>query len=174
MTSRATPVPTFLSADPLLRVYVAAPYRRAGLVRALMATTPHVRWTSRWAMGARGPEQLETLTRDEQRRLAAGNDEDLADSHVVLAIAFPGEGGEMFSEIGRALMERTPVIWTGPRKTLSTAREGVLFVDGLEAAVGVLADLAVLATRGLDVDLASMRRRIWSTLASAGAHEATE
>jgi hypothetical protein len=161
----APPETTCSRAGGSLRVYVAAPYQRAGLVRAMMATTrvALLRWTSRWATNARGAERLETLTRAEQQRLAKDNDEDLADSHVVLSIAFPREGGEMFSEIGRALLQGIPVVWAGARRTLSAAREGVLFADDLETAVQLLADIAELASAA-GGDAAWIRRRIWATL----------
>jgi hypothetical protein len=117
-------------------------------------------WTARWPLSARGPERLETLTHAEQQRLASGNDEDLAASHLVLAIAFPGEGGEMFGEIGRALLQGIPVVCTGSRRTLSAAREGVLFLHELEDAAQLLADIAELVRGGDD---AWLRRRIWAS-----------
>jgi hypothetical protein len=122
---------------------------------------PGVRWTSRWARSARGPERLDTLTRAEQQRLARGNDEDLAASHIVLALAFPGEGGEMFAEIGRALLLGIPVVWIGARRTLSAAREGVLVVDELEIAVQLVEDIAELGLAAPGADEWT-RRRIWA------------
>lgn len=129
-----------------LQVYVAAPYEDAPEVREvhrkIMTQVPGVRVRATWADVARGPEDLEALGPERVARAIDTNDRDLEAADVVLVLARPCAGGEMFAEVARALAAGTPVIWVG-RRILSAYRVGVRRVGSVEAAIALLESMQV-------------------------------
>ena len=126
-----------------LSVYCAAPYEDAQLVRQvhgrlrLMGATV----TSRWAEEAIGAEDFAKFTPSVLQAIAEANDADVAAANLVIVLARPGAGGEMFAECRYALTMRTPVYWTG-RLTLSAWREGVTRFGSLEELLASVETLA--------------------------------
>lgn len=104
--------------------------------------------SSRWVDGAVSAEDFGRYTPEELRRFAAQNDRDVCSSHVVLVLARPGAGGEMFGEARLALEWGLAVVWVG-RRTLSAWRRGVVRVDNLDQAIGVLARMRVAFEDGI-------------------------
>ena len=126
-----------------LSVYCAAPYEDAQLVRQvhgrlrLMGATV----TSRWAEEAIGAEDFAKFTPSVLQAIAEANDADVAAANLVIVLARPGAGGEMFAECRYALTMRKPVYWTG-RLTLSAWREGVTRFGSLEELLASVETLA--------------------------------
>ncbi len=116
-----------------MRIYVAAPYDDAELVRGVharlraMGCTP----TSQWASKATAPEDFGSMTPEEISAVAKGNDRDVLSSEMVLVIARAGAGGEMFAEARFASCHSVPIVWVG-RLTLSAWRKGVTRCADLE------------------------------------------
>lgn len=131
------------------RVYIAAPWlrwREAERFRNALAAH-HLECTSSWIDDARtcdGPESLASLEPDVVQAVAARNDADVDDAHIVVALTWPGEGGEMFAEVARALLHGRPVVWVGERRTLSAYRPGVVLAADMFEAI----DAALTAARG--------------------------
>jgi len=117
-----------------LAVYVAAPFARRPEVLALHGRlrAHGLEPTSTWATGT---ESEAELTPEMARRLIAQNDRDIARSSALLAIAYPGEGGEMFCEVTWAIVAGKPVYWVGSRRILSTWRPGVVVCTSVEDAI---------------------------------------
>ena len=109
-----------MTSNPVrFRVYVAAPYARAPLVRDLheMLRRAGVMTMSAWANLAKGPEDL---SRHAELDLAIQvNRISVEHSSLVVALLFAGEGGEMFVEVGHAMWEGIPILWCGERTILS-------------------------------------------------------
>ncbi|WP_394849821.1 hypothetical protein LZC95_20485 [Pendulispora brunnea] len=118
------------------RVYVAAPYEDAALVREvherLRLHRAHA--TSEWARNARGADDLASLPRERRRALALANDFAVSTSDAVMVLARPGAGGEMFCEARLAIACHVPVFWVG-REILSTSREGVSVCEDVNDAL---------------------------------------
>lgn len=128
-----------------LRVYVAAPFADAHVVRDVherllsLGMLP----TSTWATTANGEEDFSAYTPERLRDFALANDADVRRSHALLVMARAGAGGEMFSEIRIALEWGKPVFWVG-RRTLSAYRNGVVLCDDVDEALGALAERRTL------------------------------
>jgi hypothetical protein len=126
------------------RVYVAAPYGDASLVRRVHDLLRRLRLepTSRWAENALGAENIETLPLDVVQALAEVNDRDLLDADAVLVLPRDGAGREMYAEARLALEHRIPVFWSGRPLCLSSFRAGVRRCSDLVDAVLALLELA--------------------------------
>lgn len=111
-----------------IKVYLAAPFAmHESMEKIAQAWVPRgVSVCSTWHIGVTGPERLPEHTNPDVRFAIGANDRDLAAADALVAFPVPGEGGEMFCEITRALIDRKPVIWAGERRILSTFRPGVL------------------------------------------------
>ena len=99
--SALAPQPAPRGGGAMLRVYLAAPFLDAPLVRDLDAKLEAlgIDVTSTWALAASGPEALGAMPIDEVRRVALANDRDLLGAHLVVALARDGAGAEMFAEV---------------------------------------------------------------------------
>jgi hypothetical protein len=119
------------------RVYVAAPYIDAPLVRELHDRLRALGCvcTSAWAEVANGEEHLEALTANERASLIAANDTAVATADVVIVLARHGAGGEMFAEARLAELLEIPILWVGERRTLGAYREGVRRVAAIDMAL---------------------------------------
>ena len=121
-----------------MKVYVAAPYADAPMVRELHNELCGTGWepTSTWAEIADAAEDFTLSTPSQLRKAAQANDADIMRSHVLLVIAREGAGGEMFAEARLALVHGIPVVWVG-RFVLSAWRHGVTrcatVAEGLQA-----------------------------------------
>lgn len=122
-----------------VRVYVAAPFEDAGIVRAVhdRLRSLGIEPCSTWAESARGIEDFSAFTPARLRSLAEQNDRDVAEARAVLVMARPGAGGEMFAEARLALAMSIPVVWLG-RRTLSAWRAGVTRAEDLDDAISTL------------------------------------
>lgn len=122
-----------------MRVYVAAPFGRVAEAleaHALLVSaglTPSARWVEA-ASKLTGKESL-SWGYEGSGRAIAENDADLATSAAVIAMAWPGEGGEMFAEVRFFTDLGRPLYWVGERKILSAYRPGVVHVGSLDEAV---------------------------------------
>jgi hypothetical protein len=131
----------------MLPVYVAAPYHAATRVRevhALLAAAGCAP-TSRWALEAEGPEDL----RDEDGKVLAArfqrNIDDLDSAFALLVLPDGFAGGETFAEVGRAIANGIPVLWTGVRRILSCYAVGrVRLFASLDDAIAILQRTAEL------------------------------
>ena len=94
--------------------------------------------TSSFAIGA---EDFAKFTPSVLQAIAEANDADVAAANLVIVLARPGAGGEMFAECRYALTMRKPVYWTG-RLTLSAWREGVTRFGSLEELLASVETLA--------------------------------
>lgn len=128
-----------------VKVYVASPYGRAATARETHAILESLDMTpsSSWCVAAKASEDL----RDAAFH-AAQNDRDLASSHAVLALGFPGEGRAMFGEIRLACALGIPVFYVGP-DYLDAHRPGVQRFGDL---FGALAALTVFAAQRLEAE----------------------
>lgn len=118
------------------RIYVAAPYEDANLVRQthLKLEQQDFAPVSFWAIAAHGPE---ALNEQSAKWAIKHNDEDLESAAGVLALCREGAGGEMYAEITRALIWGKPVFWVGHRR-LSAYRHGVTLCDDIDDAIDAL------------------------------------
>jgi hypothetical protein len=93
-------------------VYVAGPYATAPRVREVhrLLDLRGLRWSSRWAEVAQGPENLATLTDDHRERVRYDNHAAIAAADVLLVLAAPGMC-ETLVEIGVAMALGVPVVW---------------------------------------------------------------
>lgn len=150
----------------MVRVYVAAPYLDAPLVRGLepALVAMGAQLSAAWAKSADGPERLDAMPHATVRALAERNDRELLEAHVLLALAREGAGGEMFAEVRLALDSGIPVLWTGARGTLSAFREGVMRTRSLEEALDALESMAELVRRPWVTDDDWVRQMIWATI----------
>lgn len=132
-------------------IYIAAPFRRykeayraectlreAGLI----PDEPTNRWIGH-AMRSAGEDlslQQEGLPSVFARAAAniRENDEDVGRCDLLLALAYPDEGGEMFAEVARALHLGKPVAWVGERLILSCFRQGVTIYPSVQAVADAL------------------------------------
>lgn len=148
-----------------LRVYVAAPHAKREQVRAVHEELrgAHLAPSARWADGS---EDESRLSKHEARALAQQNDEDVGSSHCLLVLGFPGEGGEMFAEVARALDAETPVVWVG-RTTLSTHRRGVVLAADIGEAIVTLQGWAQAIERRWPTEVRWGRSTIWNLLEEA-------
>jgi hypothetical protein len=150
-----------------LHVYLAMPFAERASARAInrrleaLGLMP----TGTWCVQEQ-PE--DALTLGELRYLATCNDADVERSHALLVIASAGQGGEMFCEVGRALVARTPIAWVG-RRVLSTRRPGVVEAPSVEAAVTLLQGWAQLIARPYPMPAEWGRAAIWNTVLEADA-----
>lgn len=122
-----------------VKVYVAAPYARAATARethAILEQLGGMVPSSSWCVAAKDKEDL----RDAAFH-AAQNDRDLASSHAVLALEFPGEGRAMFGEIRLACALGIPVFYVGP-DYLDAHRPGVQRFEDFFAALAALTGFA--------------------------------
>jgi hypothetical protein len=131
-----------------MRVYVAAPYSTAGLIRDL-----HTRLRSRgltpvstWAERANGPEDFSMFTVEEIQGHAAHNDADLRAADVVLVIDHEGRGRETYGELRLALEWGKPAIYVG-KPSLSAWRPGVVRAADVDEAIEQLVRRAALRMR---------------------------
>jgi len=128
-----------------LRVYVAAPFGDALLVRDahMFLYALGMQPTSTWAQEADGePEDLAAMPLRVVRRLAQRNDDDLACSDVVLVLPRDGAGREMYAEARIAVALGIPVIWVNGPVCLTAFREGVTRVSTFEEALALLEQMA--------------------------------
>lgn len=114
--------------DPRLCVYIAAPFQRWGIAEGIGQHLEHqgCRVVSSWidvAGDLRGVERLDSEA--DARAAARVNDRDLESAHVVLVLAFPGEGRAMYGEARIAIEYGIPVVWCGP-PCLDAMRDGVV------------------------------------------------
>lgn len=149
----------------LLPVYVAAPYPRAAEVRAMHNALNEIGCVgvSHWATCARETfDEALANPRIAQSALEL-NDRCLEQAVVIVALAFDGEGGEMFAEVGRALAIpelAPPVLWIGQRLVLSCFRTGVYVVSQLEA-FAALEHVARGCLSGHSLGVARQRLHHW-------------
>lgn len=126
-------------------VYVAAPWEDGAIVRMMVHSALVERGlvpTSTWCETADGAkEDFTRLTRAAKAAAAQRNDHDIHRAEVVLVLARPGAGGEMFAEARYALALGKRVVWVG-REILSASRDGVMRVDNVEDAFAVLENMA--------------------------------
>ena len=96
-----------------LRVYIAAPYRRARAVRALHTSLVVLGHTpsSRWAEGA---TEVEHLSDDIAAQAIAMNDHDVLTSDLLIVLGEEGLGREMWGEMRIACAMGIPVVYLGP------------------------------------------------------------
>ena len=134
-----------------LTLFIAAPLARcdeADRVR-LLAIRAGYRVRATWIDQARAAGVKEELTEETAALAIARNDSDLYAAEAVLALCWPGEGREMWSEVGRATLIRTPVVIVrgssstkGSVKTghlpLGAYRPGVRICDTVDDALIVL------------------------------------
>lgn len=132
-----------ISAAPGVRVYVAAPYDMAPHVRAyherLRGVGCHP--VSQWAACARGPDNLEVLSRSELLSRIEVNDAAIEAAHVVVVFSRRFRGGETFAEAARAIIWGKPVLWCGEH-ILTTHRAGVYLCHSEQYALDALAYVA--------------------------------
>ncbi|MGO8994461.1 MAG: hypothetical protein ACLQVI_14175 [Polyangiaceae bacterium] len=150
----------------MLRVYLAAPFLDAPVVRDLGATLEAlgIGVTSTWARHASGPEALGAMPVDEVRRIALANDRDLLAAHLVVALAREGGGAEMFAEVRLALAHRIPVVWIGTRRPLSAYREGVLRVASLAEGVKFLSEFGEILGELAPFEKRKGRETLWEVV----------
>ena len=148
----------------LIPIYIAAPFADAALVREVGARLPAFGAESRstWAECADGPEQLEAMTPDEVRSVAAANDRDLLASFALVVLSRDGAGGEMFAEARLALEYGIPIVWVGKRRPLSAYREGVIRVDTIEDALDLVRRFSECVRQPFPVDDEWARDTLWS------------
>lgn len=122
-------------------VYVAAPFDEAPRVRVihLALLDADMDPTSSWAMTASGPEDFSQFVPHQLREFAEQNSVDIRDSDAMIALAYPGKGGEMFCELAIALSWGKPVYYVGARRVLSAYRRGVVICESAEQAIQRLA-----------------------------------
>jgi len=135
---------------PVLHVYVAAPFDRAATVRHFHAMLLAVgaRPVSQWANLAKGPEQLEAMSRGEIRSLIEVNDACVRQADLLVCLACKGKGGETFAEVARAIEWGKPVLYCGP-PILSAFRPGVFLCTTQKDVLDVV---SFLASEGRPVD----------------------
>jgi len=122
------------------KVYVAAPYADASLVRMIheKLKTQDIGFTSSWAEEAKGAENFAAFSPERLREHAEANDGDVREANALLALARDGAGGEMFAEARIALEWGIPVVWVG-RRILSAWRDGVALAEDLDNGIQKLA-----------------------------------
>jgi hypothetical protein len=157
----------------MLRVYLAAPFVDAPLVRALEAELGAlaIGVTSAWARTANGPEALDAIPREDVRRIALANDRDLFAAHLVVALARDGAGAEMFAEVRLALAHRIPVLWVGTRRPLSAYREGVFPVASRGEAMTFLSGIREVVAGLAPFEKRKAREAIWGVVERLAAGE---
>jgi len=149
-----------------LKVYVASPFALREEVKLLheklrgAGIDPVAQWPY-------GTEKESELTTAMARELADRNDNDIMDSHAMLVLARPGQGGEMFAEVNYALRWQSPVVWTGERVILSTFRQGVLRASSMEDAITVLVSWGRLIERPFTMPIEWGRAVVWSAVVEA-------
>jgi hypothetical protein len=144
-----------------LRVFISTNFEKRGLVRELKAELRALGLepSSSWAEApGEGLEDETPLTREEKRRVAAKNDTEIANAHVLLVIG-TDRGGEHLAEARFALMLGVPVVWRG-RTILSTSRRGVFHADSADDALDLLRRLDALITKPWPTDLDWAREEI--------------
>ena len=127
------------------RIYVAAPYGDAPLVRGVHALLRSLGLepTSTWAEESDDcAEELAAMSIRVVRRLAQRNDDDLASSEAVLVLPREGAGREMYAEARLAIAFRIPVVWVGTPVCLTAFREGVSRVPSLQDALDTVQRMA--------------------------------
>jgi hypothetical protein len=135
----------------MLPVYVAAPFHAASRAREVhqLLMAQECVPTSSWATAAGdGPVGPEILLDSEVKLLSARfqrNIDDLDNAYALLVLSDERDGGEMFAEVGRAIANGIPVLWTGPRRILSCFAVGrVRMFASLDDALAVLKRAAEL------------------------------
>jgi hypothetical protein len=93
-------------------IYVAAPYRNAGQVRAVHRALERVglRPTSRWAEVAGGAEDLEAMSIAVRERARLENHEAIERADALLVLA-DTQMGETLVEVGVAIARGVPIVW---------------------------------------------------------------
>jgi len=134
----------------LMKIYVAAPYLKADVVREFHQRLREDGFdvTSSWAetpavMGGL-PEDLPSMRQGQREEIAAENDEGVARANAVVALCYKGLGKEMYCECTLARLLGKPVIWVADDISilpLSAFRRGAARVRDMDLAVGVLASL---------------------------------
>lgn len=126
-------------------VYVAAPWEDGAIVRMMVHPALLERGlepTSTWCAQADGErEDFARLTRAAKAAAAQQNDHDIHRAEVVIVLARPGAGGEMFAEARYALALGKRVVWVG-REILSASRDGVMRAGSIDEAFEVLSRMA--------------------------------
>ena len=117
--------------------------------------------TARWCYQTEESD-AEVSSRAEWLRFAERNDADLSEAHVVLLLSSESGCGESFAEARLALTKRIPVIWTGPRRILTTWREGVLYLLTVADASDRLDAWDCMISRPWPVSDEWIRATIWS------------
>lgn len=122
-----------------MRVYVAAPYATADLVRELHARlrANGLFPVSTWADRASGPEDFAMMTVEELQGHAEQNDQDLRAADVLLVVDYEGRGRETYAELRIALEWGKEALYVG-KPSLSAWRRGVVRLDDLDEAVARL------------------------------------
>ena len=124
-------------------VYVAAPFARfmdSFAVTNDLRAAGHTS-TSWWIHAAYTTRGVEALTDRSAAVALATNDADVDRSDAMIVLAYPGEGGEMFCEMSRALARGIPVFYVGGRLVLSAFRPGVTRCASVADAIAALGAL---------------------------------
>lgn len=123
-----------------IRVYVAAPFddgpRLATTVIPEMIYAGLIPLAS-WIDDAVSGKTDQALTVAAAQAALHVNDFELLSSDAILVIARDGVGGEMFCEVGRAIVQRLPIFWVG-RRVLSSWRPGVTVCDSVADAIDAI------------------------------------
>ena len=143
-----------------MKVYVAAPFESASMVRSVherLQALGHVP-TSSWAKGAEGKDKLHLLSLEQIDRHLTDNDADIVNCDVFVAFVVPGLGKEMFCEAAKARILGIPIFWVGREEwmPLSSYRPNSRRVEDATELMKVFADL--VGDDGLDRARACMRQ----------------
>ena len=127
-----------------MRVYVGAPYASAWRVRKVHDLLKQIACdpVSHWAELATEQEHLHDSRWHMHRAQWEINVRGIDSCEAMLVLSDEIGGGELFAEVGRALLIGRPVLWTGPRRILSCYAPGVLVCPSLEDAMAQLARAA--------------------------------
>lgn len=109
-----------------MKAYVASPFARWTRAKRIRVLLRELGYSvdSAWIDDAERAQGRESENVGLMRDAMARNDHDVATSDVVIALTFPGEGGEMFAEARLALHLGIPVLWVGSRRIGSCYRDG--------------------------------------------------
>lgn len=138
-----------------MKVYIAAPYADAALVRIVKGKLEDLgaEVLASWAVEAVGPEDLEAMGAAARRAAIDKNDRELQAADVLLVLAREGSGGAMFGEARLAIECGALVIWAG-RRTLDAYRESVLRVADANEGAQVVAELVAAGDGAIDAFVA--------------------
>jgi hypothetical protein len=150
-----------------LRVYVAAPFpmRHIAADTQLRLSVAGLEPTASWMFT--GEKCDADLTLEKAREAARINDAAVDLSHAMLVLTQNGIGGETFVELGRAIMQRMPVVWVGERVVLSLRRQGCVRATSIDDAIAQLAAWSDIAARPWPTTKEYVRSEIFNLLSDA-------